>query len=188
MSTMELSSGSYFDFENMSASEFTLGDVAQGLANSCRFSGQCSRFYSVAEHAVLVSQRLADEGESLLVQLEGLHHDDSEAFLTDIPKPAKDLLPDYQKLEAKVMTAILEGLGLGHLEYHKPVIKQADRWALMQEAGELLPSKGEGWTDRAAYGNWDGTQRGLGLQPMEAELVWLARHEHIIKQAMRKLA
>jgi hypothetical protein len=185
---MELASGNYFDFSNPGGSVFLLDDIAQGLANSCRFNGQCSRFYSVAEHAVGVATRLADQGYSLDIQLAGLHHDDSEAFISDIPRPAKLMLRDYVKLEARVMRAVTQRLGLDHLDFHAPEVKAADNWMLAQEAGEILPSqcKGPLWEiwHPIMGATWDGQQRGLGVSPVEAQILWLARHEFLIESAM----
>ena len=42
--TIMLQSGAWFDFCAPSASEFTIEDIAHGLGNICRYSGQCRRF------------------------------------------------------------------------------------------------------------------------------------------------
>src|ERR1700731_1917489 len=54
--TIMLQSGAWFDFCAPASSDFTIEDIAHGLANICRYSGQCSNFYSVAEHSILVSE------------------------------------------------------------------------------------------------------------------------------------
>src|SRR4051812_12365507 len=70
-----LQSGAWFDFAAPQSSPFTIEDIAHGLANICRYSGQCSRFYSVAEHSLLVSD------VAVGFELEALMHDAAEAFL-----------------------------------------------------------------------------------------------------------
>lgn len=174
---MELASGNYFDFEHPEQSVFTIKDIAQGLANTCRFSGQATEYYSVAEHTVRVSRYLQGIGYDVKQQLEGLHHDDSEAFITDVPRPIKILLPDYMALEQQVMDTILAGLGLEHLDVHAPEIKAADDWMLAQEAGEMLPSRGETWSV-----GWDGHNRALGWEPRVARYEWLERHQQLMRR------
>jgi uncharacterized protein len=97
-----LHSGAWFDFCAPSKSDFTIEDIAHGLANICRYSGQCSEFYSVAEHSILVSE--VAKG----FEFEALMHDAAEAFLGDITRPLKQLLPDFKKIETEVELAVFE--------------------------------------------------------------------------------
>ena len=62
--------------------QICIEDIAHGLSMLCRFSGQCPYFYSVAEHSIYVVHCLPDN-----LQLEGLLHDASEAYLADLPRP-----------------------------------------------------------------------------------------------------
>ena len=43
---------------NPSPAQIVIGDIAHGLAHQCRFNGQTNRFYSVAQHSVLVASIL----------------------------------------------------------------------------------------------------------------------------------
>lgn len=141
--SIEISSGKFLDLRDPKPI-MTLQDVAHGLSNACRFAGQVREFYSVAEHAVFVARRLIELGHTPEIVLDGLHHDDSEAFLGDVTQPLKGLIPNYADLEAKMATAIQEALGLqgpGGLSH--ACIKEADNWALRAEAWALLPSRGE---------------------------------------------
>lgn len=183
---IELASGRNLDVLHPAPGSVVLDDVAQGLSLTCRFSGQCKLFYSVAEHTLLVSRKLESEGASPLLQLAGLHHDDAEAFVTDVPRPIKHSMPGYDKIESDLELAILDQLGLDYLKdlVHHPAVKNADNWALMQEAGELLPSRGRGplwdlWAEKTGH-RWDGVDRRLGLIRWDwTKKDWLYRHRQL---------
>lgn len=142
---IELNSGAYLDLAKPSP-VMTLDDVAHGLSHVCRFAGQTNRFYSVAEHACIVADKLRHEGRTPRVIFGGLHHDDTEAFLGDVTRPLKLLLRDYADLEATMAMVIAEALQLPFLsDEEEALVKAADDWALAVEAYKLLPSMGESW-------------------------------------------
>ena len=167
---MELADGQYLDLAYPSPSVITLENVARGLALRCRF-GQCSRFYSVAEHSILVAMRLMKTGASMDVVLAGLHHDDAEAFVNDNARPLKALVPDLVAVERRVMAAVIEALDLTGLPFDDPLVKEADDWALACEAYHLMPSKGRGWFCDGLY--VPEGDRYLGLTAVVAERHWL---------------
>lgn len=111
--SIRTSSGIYFDFVNPTVDMIKIEDIAHALSQQCRFGGHLPVFFSVAQHCYncqfLVSQKK--------YALEALLHDASEAYLLDIPKPLKNLLPDYQAIERKVELLIAEKF---KLEYPWP--------------------------------------------------------------------
>ena len=128
------------------AVDINIDDIAHALSQQCRFSGHTREHYSVAEHCVRVADVLEDWGCSTEVQLWGLLHDASEAYLVDIPSPLK-CLPEfapYREAEARLMAAVCERFGLPIVE---PVeVRAADGVLLATEARDLMAFAPEHWT------------------------------------------
>ncbi|WP_245444324.1 hypothetical protein [Microvirga sp. KLBC 81] len=132
-----LASGRWFDLLDPQNSEFTIEDIAHGLGNICRYAGQCRRFYSVAEHSLYVSCTVES------YELEALLHDAAEAFLGDITRPLKQLLPDYKRIEKNVEAAIYERFGLD--PESKEIVKAADLRVLAAEQSQVMPPGTDDW-------------------------------------------
>lgn len=114
-------------------------DIAHGLAYQCRFNGQTSAFYSVAQHSLMVASLLPPElGRAALL------HDAAEAYLGDMVKPLKLLLPDFNRIEAAVTDQIAAAFGVDFSDYAR--IKQADLVALATEKRDLMPNSTEPWS------------------------------------------
>lgn len=95
--TILLNSGGYFSFTDIDQMNPTIEDIARGLANTCRYAGQPTKFYSVAEHSVIMSHFVAKHHAYA-----ALMHDSAEAMIVDMPKPLKEILPQYQEVEQRV--------------------------------------------------------------------------------------
>jgi len=109
-------------------------DIAHGLSNLCRFSGQCRSFYSVAEHSVRVSRILPES-----LALWGLLHDAAEAYLVDFPRPLKQsrgLGQLYKLAETRAMQVIAHKYGLPWPE--PAAVKRADEVVLATELRDLF--------------------------------------------------
>lgn len=135
--TILLHSGNYFSYEHPQESRWAFDDIAHGLAMTCRFGGQARRYYSVAEHSVYVSRLVPSE-----LAWDALMHDAAEAFICDMPKPLKELLPDYKAVERRVEAAIAARYGL--IDPMPREIKIADIQMLRAEQVQIMRNN-EDW-------------------------------------------
>lgn len=91
--------------------EVYIEDIAHSLGLQCRYAGHCIKFYSVAEHSVLIARHLAAT-RAPEVALAGLLHDAPEAYCVDIPRPLKPYLTNYRAIEQDNWLAIAARFGL----------------------------------------------------------------------------
>ena len=157
MPAVSTKSGRRVALLNPSPSQIVIGDIAHGLAHQCRFNGQTSKFYSVAQHSVLVASILPRE-----LRLAGLLHDASEAYLGDVVQPLKELLPDYQAIEAKFCEVL--GMRFGVNLQHNDAIRHADLVVLATERRDLMPMDMADWSSIAGI-----TPMSRTIKPMTPE-------------------
>jgi hypothetical protein len=113
-------------------------DIAHALSMICRYGGHASRFYSVAEHCLLISEAVSPENAAW-----GLLHDAGEAYLGDVITPLKRLLPDYKVIEHRLQDVICDRFKLNRecpAEVH-----EADRRILHDERPMLLSRSLHPW-------------------------------------------
>ena len=120
------------------AEDMDIGDVAHALSMICRFNGHTRWHYSVAQHAVLSARQAPREHA-----FEALHHADTEAWIADLTRPVKHMLPPYVKMEAKIDRVKCKWLGLPHPM--SSAVKMIDNRMLVTEASQLLSGRGEAW-------------------------------------------
>jgi len=129
--TILLNSGNYFDFSDIENQNLDIHDIAHALSMTCRFGGQCNKFYSVAEHSVWVSRLVPPEYAMI-----GLLHDASEAVLGDMPKPLKNIMSEYAEMEKKLEINIARQY---NIQFPYPSeIKQIDIQMLITEQSQLF--------------------------------------------------
>lgn len=95
--------------------DYLLEDIAHSLSKMCRFGGHSEYFYSVAQHSVLCATKAREDGRSTLFQLWMLFHDLSEAYLGDMTRPLKEMLPEYVEIEE-----LVQGVGWDAFEIPQP--------------------------------------------------------------------
>lgn len=162
-------SGVRFDVANPRPEDVRLDDIAHALSHLCRFVGHTDRFYSVAEHSVLVSQLCDDETAVL-----GLLHDAAEAYVGDLASPVKRQVPGFAVMEERVLSAVLVGLGVPPpTAALRARVANADAVALGAEAARVAPPVAELPSEmihkcRALKGRW-------GLSPLDARAAFMDR-------------
>lgn len=71
--------------------------------------------YSVAQHSINCFNEAKARGYSKKVQLACLLHDGSEAYISDITRPAKQYLPHYLEIEDRIQSKVYEKFGITDL-------------------------------------------------------------------------
>lgn len=124
-----------FDILNFEDFDFCIEDIAHSLSNICRYNGHTKRFYSVAEHSILVSKQLPEH-----LQLTGLLHDSTEAYIMDIPRPFKHICKmneiDFSEVELRLFSRLASKFGL--VDPLPSEVKEADLKMLSTEYRDLM--------------------------------------------------
>lgn len=115
-------------------------DIAHSLSLQCRFGGHVRDFYSVAEHCVRMADAVAPEHA-----LAALLHDATEAYVIDLPRPLKRMLPDYRTMEDRVWAAIATRFDVDPVL--PPEVKEADNRILIAERNALLTPPPQAWVE-----------------------------------------
>lgn len=92
----------------------TIEDIAAGLAHKGHYSGLTPKYFSIAEHCLLTENLCAciNDIEDYELRLIALLHDASEAYIGDIIRPLKDLVPEFRNIENKIHEAIFKKFDL----------------------------------------------------------------------------
>jgi hypothetical protein len=170
-------SGKYFHYLEDNPQNIKIEDIAHGLSNLCRYSGQCNSLYTVAQHCCIVSD-LAEKG----FRLEGLMHDAAEAYMGDIPRPVKNLVPEIKILEKKVFRQIAKEFNLKYPI--SSVIELLDTRVMLAEARIVL-KEGTVWCVEGI------TPADINLnelwEPKKAEMEFLTRFNTLNGQTVENI-
>lgn len=148
--------------------DVAIEDIAHALSMQCRFGGHCLRFYSNAEHSVIVSHHCGSDG------LAGLLHDGSEAYLLDMLAPIKGSMPDYKAAEKRCQAVVYQAFGLP--EVTPADVKLADIRLLRTERMQVMQQTSDRWIidDYEPLG-----VQISGWSPTVAEVAFLDRFEQL---------
>lgn len=139
MIALRTASGLQIDLEYLHPDHVKVSDIARALSCVCRFAGHVPTFYSVAQHAVLVSLLVPDP-----LRRAALHHDDSEAYLGDVSRNLKHsaYLDGYRVLERRTERTINRALRIVPLTTEQErILKSADDLACIYERIVLVEQK-----------------------------------------------
>lgn len=108
MSWMQTFNGTPFYPLDPNPDDIHIESVAHSLSMLCRYNGHCIRFYSVAEHSVLMSHTVDPENARW-----ALMHDAVEAYLGDMVRPVKYKMPEFMAIEDNLDVVIAGKFRLG---------------------------------------------------------------------------
>lgn len=134
---IETNTHNTFFYNRNNPENISILDIAQGLSNICRYSGQCNYFYSVAQHSCIIYDLAPSH-----LKLIGLLHDGAEAYISDIPRPVKTLVPEIKELEITIQMQIAHRFELSFP--YSSQIEILDSMLMLREA-QLLFDGGVSW-------------------------------------------
>lgn len=166
--------GKMFHLFEATPEEICIEDIAHALAHLCRFGGHTRRFYSVAEHCVMMSR--------VLPTLECLLHDAAEAYVGDMVQPLKRQVELYRDVEADVAVAVARKFNLPVRV--EPLIKTLDLRMLVTERNQLLGPRQDWEVDLAGYEPLPFVLE--CLPPPLAKQQFLQRYQELTDEALKR--
>lgn len=165
---MQTFSGKQYWPRDPRADEVDIIDIAEALSKQTRYGGHCLKFYSVAEHCVLMAREADRLGCTPGECFAAHHHDASEAYLVDVPRPIKSDLIGYFTIEESNMRCIAERF---KFEFPLPaIVKSLDNRILLDEQAQNMAPPPASW-------NIPGAALGVTLRfwsPAHARIEFLA--------------
>lgn len=122
--------------------DIKIEDIAHSLSMLCRANGHYSSFYSVGAHCINCYEEAVARRESPRVKMACLLHDAVESYISDVTRPVKKHLPQYQDIEENLSKAIYEKfLGSPLNDYEEQMVKLIDDAMLYYEFLEFAAYK-----------------------------------------------
>lgn len=119
-----------------------IADIAHALSLICRGNGHVKTFFSVGQHCINCALEAAARGYSRRIILACLLHDASESYMSDVPKPFKKYLPEYNTMEDALLAVIYEKyLGSVLSDEEQALVKEIDNDFLYYDLLCLLNEK-----------------------------------------------
>lgn len=122
--------------------DIKIEDIAHSLSMLCRANGHYSSFYSVGAHCINCYEEAVARRESPRVKMACLLHDAVESYISDVTRPVKKHLPQYQDIEENLSKAVYEKfLGSPLNDYEEQMVKLIDDAMLYYEFLEFAAYK-----------------------------------------------
>lgn len=192
--------GKRFSFNRITPDRIDIRDIAHALSHLCRFTGHTNMFYSVAQHSLLVSEKMPGGPADKLV---GLLHDAAEAYTNDIASPLKKWIHQestmasgynpYGSLQDSITAAVYNKYGVTTIP---PDVRLYDMAASVFEAEGLMGLSLEELERysfpthlRELWQPWEPTKSAGLCADMEfgyVETLFLERFENLMNQLGRK--
>lgn len=175
MTWTHTSRGRALDLLAPTIDDVDLREIAGALGRQCRYNGCVSRFYSVAEHSVLIAQHLSREGHPRDVVIAGLLHDAAEAYTGDLTWPVQEVLWAVAPEARRAYKAVQRGLDALICQHARidpdllycDEVKARDLRILLDEREALLHGRPRQWfVDGPGWEPLGVTI--IGLSPMDA--------------------
>jgi 5'-deoxynucleotidase YfbR-like HD superfamily hydrolase len=175
-------SGNAFYPKDGHITEIAIEDIAHALSHICRYNGHCRKFYSVAEHSVLVSriirQRWPNDLESIWA---ALLHDATEAYVGDVTTPLKVTMPQFMELEDKIALEIAKKFKITWSKRVVDRVKFADMTALSTEARILFKDVSD-WSAIKSYEPTPDLAAGLPMTSEAAKKYFMKEFRKVSKE------
>ncbi len=127
--------GKKFDLLDPQPDSICLEDIAHHLSLLCRYNGACTHFYSVAQHCILMEERVPEYAA------QALFHDAGEAYYGCITTPLKVIIAQltggcFKRILDKIDSVIFDKFNIPWP--CDPEIKKADTQLFIDEWFALM--------------------------------------------------
>ena len=137
--------GVHFELMDPQPESVRIEDIAHALSLICRGNGHVKTFWSVGQHCICCAKEAAARNLPDRLVLACLLHDASECYMSDIPRPFKRELPEYQAREDALLDMIYtKYLGSPLSEVEQRQLKEIDDAMLWHDLTTLLDEKPDG--------------------------------------------
>lgn len=188
--------GKVFPYDCITLDCIDIRDIAHSLSQLCRYTGHTNMFYSVAQHSLLVSEKMPG---GVAAKLVGLLHDGAEAYTNDLSSPLKKWMKEegccgsiYSSLQDSITAMIYNKWGVTSIP---PDVKLYDRAASLFEAEGFMGLSTEELENYSfpmeVYGLWQPWEpvafacRNSDREMGEVETKFLRRFEDLMGQLGR---